>query len=173
MRITVRITIKSKYGKKILLNLNLFIFRSYENCVETEIQEYFLSLIGCIPLWFTDFPEKCGPLDLSRETILTVYDLFFGLYIGNYPTRCKPPCTTVHYEISYTSMDPKKDGRQMFIVFDQKVEVVKTQLVINMLSLVNRMGGIIGFCKEVLWILLILTGAYTAWKKWCYFILSK
>ena len=70
-------------------------------------------------------------------------------------------------------MDPNKDGMQMFIVFDQKVEVVNTQLDINMLSLVNRMGGIIGFCKEVLWILLILTGAYTAWKKLSYFILSK
>ena len=46
-------------------------------------------------------------------------------------------------------MDPNKDGMQMFIVFDQKVEVVNTQLDINMLSLVNRMGGIIGFCKAI------------------------
>ena len=63
-------------------------------------------------------------------------------------------------------MDPKQ-GRQMFIVFDQKVEVVKTQLEFNKLSLVTRMGGIIIFCGEVLWILIMLNGPLSCKKERC------
>ena len=49
----------------------------------------------------------------------------------------------------------------MFIIYDQVVEVSRSQLVTNTFSLVNRLGGCIGFCKEILWVALLLGGAVT------------
>ena len=46
----------------------------------------------------------------------------------------------------------------MFIVYDQVVDVTRSQLVIDTFTLVNRLGGCIGFCKEILWMTLLLAG---------------
>ena len=132
-----------------------------------------VSMLGCVPLWFTDSPGPCGPLNISREAVTSAYDLFYGLYIGKYPSRCKHPCNRVHYKVSHKSKDPKENGRQLFIVFRQEVDVVRTQLVINTFNLVTRIGGLIGFCKEVLWIILLTAGTYQFFLKMSSFIACK
>ena len=59
----------------------------------------------------------------------------------------------------------------MFIVFDQVVEVSRSQLVVDGFTFVNRLGGTIGFCKELLWIVLMLGTAFTIGKKFLKMIL--
>ena len=53
----------------------------------------------------------------------------------------------------------------MFIVYDQVVDVTRSQLVIDTFTLVNRLGGCIGFCKEILWLTLLLAGISDIIKK--------
>ena len=53
----------------------------------------------------------------------------------------------------------------MFIVFDQMVDVSRSQLVVDGFTFVNRLGGTIGFCKELLWTVLLFGTAFTIGKK--------
>ena len=53
----------------------------------------------------------------------------------------------------------------MFIIYDQVVDVTRSQLVIDTFTLVNRLGGCIGFCKEILWVTLLLAGITNIIKK--------
>ena len=60
----------------------------------------------------------------------------------------------------------------MFLVFDQLVDVSRSQLVINTFSLLNRLGGYIGFCKEILWITLLIAGLDTFFKSMLNYIIN-
>ena len=107
-------------------------------------------MIGCIPLWFTDNPTQCGPFTLTTEARTAVFDLLFDLYSGLYTSQssqCPSPCSTITYQAQHKSTDVKSEGMDMFIIYDQVVEVSRSQLVTNTFTLVNRLGGCIGFCK--------------------------
>ena len=97
-----------------------------------------------------------------------MFDLLFELYSGLYTSQssqCPPPCTSLHYQAYHKSTDAKAGGMQMFIVYDQVVDVTRSQLVIDTFTLVNRLGGCIGFCKEILWLTLLLAGITNIIKK--------
>ena len=53
----------------------------------------------------------------------------------------------------------------MFLVFDQVVDVSRSQLVVDGFTFVNRLGGTIGFCKELLWTVLLIWTAFSIGKK--------
>ena len=69
------------------------------------------------------------------------------------------------YQAYHKSTDAKAGGFQMFLVYEQIVEVSRSQLVINTFTLVNRLGGCIGFCKEILWLTLLIGGLTTVLEK--------
>lgn len=69
--------------------------------------------------------------------------------------------TNCYYQAYHKSTDAKAGGYQMFLVYEQIVEVSRSQLVINTFTLVNRLGGYIGFCKEILWLTLLIGGLRT------------
>ena len=111
---------------------------------------------------------QCGPFSLASDLRNTVFDLLFELYSGLYTSQssqCAPPCTSLQYTAYHKSTDAKAGGMQMFIVYDQVVDVTRSQLVIDTFTLVNRLGGCIGFCKEILWLTLLLTGITNIIKK--------
>ena len=111
---------------------------------------------------------QCGPFPLTSELRNTVFDLLFELYSGLYTSQssqCAPPCTSLHYQAYHKSTDAKAGGMQMFIIYDQVVDVTRSQLVIDTFTLVNRLGGCIGFCKELLWVTLLLAGITNIIKK--------
>ena len=51
----------------------------YENCKEEELRDLFHSLIGCVPIWFTDQPEHCGQQICTERNLDMVYDLMSSL----------------------------------------------------------------------------------------------
>ena len=61
------------------------------------------------------------------------------------------------YQAEHKSTDPEKGGAIVFI-FDQTAISSETHFVIDGFTLVNRIGGIIGFCRNIFWFLLFLTG---------------
>ena len=90
-----------------------------------------------------------------------MFDLLFDLYPGLYSStssQCPLPCATLSYQAHHKSTDVKAEGMDMFIIYDQIVEVSRAQLVINTFTLVNRLGGTVGFCKEILWLSLLFGG---------------
>ena len=104
---------------------------------------------------------QCGPFSLSNEERRSVFDLLFDLYTGLYSStssQCPLPCATLSYQAHHKSTDVKAEGMDMFIIYDQIVEVSRAQLVINTFTLINRLGGTVGFCKEILWVILLVAG---------------
>ena len=53
----------------------------------------------------------------------------------------------------------------MYLVFDQYLDLYKSNLVIDTFTLVTHVGGLIGFCKEVLWISFIIFSGYEFVKR--------
>ena len=100
----------------------LIFFSEYKTCLESEIQEKMMDLMGCIPLWFTNVPEQvtltiliirntdvqCGPFNLTTEKRKAAFDLLFDLYYGLYTTqssKCLLPCITPQYRAYHRSTD--------------------------------------------------------------------
>ena len=106
------------------------IFGQYENCKDEEMKDKFQSLIGCVPIWFTDQPGYCGQRMISEKTAAIIYDLLSGVEAGSFISKCLPPCTTVEYNIEHkiTSVTPK-GNEALFIVIDQNVQVARTSFV--------------------------------------------
>ena len=92
-----------------------------------------------------------------RDLAGAVYNILFDIYAQSYPSKCKEPCTFHSYQAEHKSKDPRKGG-SIFFIFDQTAISSETHLVIDGFNIVNRIGGIIGFCRNIFWFLLFLTG---------------
>ena len=145
----------------------------FGTCKVDEIREKLTILIGCVPFWFTDMPGICGPLNISQSLAGSVYDMLFDIYAQNFPSRCKDPCTSVHYEAKHESTSPRETS-SIFFIFHQKAILSSSQLVVDGFTLVNRVGGIIGFCRNVFWVLVLLTGVTNIFHRfWDYISVVK
>ena len=56
-------------------------------------------------------------------------------------------------------------GFRTYIRFDPIVDIYKSKLEVNIFTLFIRLGGIIGFCKNLLWVLLLSGSIFSLWKK--------
>ena len=95
------------------------------------------------------------------------FQLLFDVYTGLYTSRnseCRVPCDEVEYQVFHRSTDTREGGYTMFLVFDQVVDVSRSHLVVDGLTFVNRLGGTIGFCKELLWTILMF-GSFISFTK--------
>ena len=135
------------------------IFGQYEDCKEEEMRSIFQSQIGCVPIWFTDQPGHCGRKNISEEKVDIVYELLSSIEADSFKSKCLPPCTAVEYVATHKSTYVSPFGEEgIYIFLDQNVQVSRTSFVIDPFTLLNRLGGTIGICKEALWIILILVG---------------
>ena len=54
----------------------------------------------------------------------------------------------------------QQGGHSLYLIFDQTVDLYKSNLVVDTFTLFTHVGGIMGFCKEILWILLIISSGF-------------
>ena len=72
---------------------------------------------------------------------------------------CHQPCKTMTFVSKYVGVEPfKSKTSAIFIHFEPKVSVAETKFLINEITFITRIGGIIGVGKEFLWIILLLAG---------------
>ena len=65
------------------------------------------------------------------------------------------PCNSVEYTVAPRNTEVVRNGAEdIYIVIDQDVQVVRTSFVVDLLTLLNRLGGTIGICKEAFLFLL-------------------
>ena len=48
----------------------------------------------------------------------------------------------------------------MYLIFDQTVDLYKSNLVVDTFTLFTHVGGEMGFCKEILWILFTIFNGF-------------
>ena len=56
-------------------------------------------------------------------------------------------------------------GFKTYIRFDPIVDIYKSRLEVNIFTLFIRLGGIIGFCKNLLWVILLSGSVVSLWRK--------
>ena len=57
-----------------------------------------------------------------------------------------------------TRVDPRDTVYGLFVQFEEKIEVRNSNFVIDEITLMTRIGGIIGVGKEMVWIIVISIG---------------
>ena len=71
---------------------------------------------------------------------------------------CYQPCSKIKFDVRNTMDYPYEDHEGLFIQFDENVQIHKSNFVIDGITLMTRIGGIIGIGKEFLWVIVIVTG---------------
>ena len=73
--------------------------------------------------------------------------------------KCLKPCSRMKFESTIKTNDPHEKEYGLFIEIEDKVKVLQSKLTINEVTLVTRIGGIIGVGKEFLWITILVFGS--------------
>ena len=68
---------------------------------------------------------------------------------------CFQPCSQMSFDSRLTRVDAREDKFGMFIQLEDVVKVQRSSFVIDSITLMTRVGGIIGVGKEFLWAIVI------------------
>ena len=70
---------------------------------------------------------------------------------------CLPPCQQLKFDTRVVRNDPRDGGLfGLFVQFENTVTVHQSSFVIDEITLLTRIGGIIGVGKEFFWILVFI-----------------
>ena len=72
---------------------------------------------------------------------------------------CPKPCNRMKFDSRMTGDDPFEKVFGLFVEVEEKIEVLESMFTINEVTLVTRIGGIIGVGKEFLWITILAIGS--------------
>ena len=124
------------------------------------MEKLFSEELGCQPPPFTDdlsqmCNQKFNITDTKDKSLLVT---FSQVLHQNRKAECKKPCIMDTYKTRYFASIPNK-RTEIIIQFEKTIYITKSKLSIDELTLLTRTGGIIGFGRTLLWILLSLLGA--------------
>ena len=135
----------------------------YANCLEERYVSQVQSMLGCIPPWLSDnsslwcnqiFENITGNKKEDIQFLLTnILDGFAD------DGECLPPCSKMTFNSRLTRFDPRDDRIGLFIQFEKKIKTVGVTFIIDEITLLTRIGGIIGVGKEILWAIVFFFGS--------------
>ena len=128
---------------------------SYANCLEERYVSQVQSMLGCIPPWLADNSSLwCNQIfeNITSSRKADIQFLLANILDGFADDgECFPPCSKMTFNSRLTRFDPRDDRIGLFIQFEEKIKTVGVTFVINEVTLLTRIGGIIGVGKEILW----------------------
>lgn len=132
---------------------------SYEDCIRKSQKDLFQRHIGCQPPLFADNQGDMGNqkfnVSYEEHTYWEINTMFEHLLIKDLKTGCKIPCTKSKYTTRLSSVVPYS-STQIFIVFDETVDVTRSRFSINANTFLTKLGGLIGVGRTLLWVLISL-----------------
>ena len=141
----------------------------YFQCIKSTYLDHILSMINCAPPWMTVDPNLwCTKLlNLSTDKADKV-DLFLSSLINDRSEKrsCLPSCKSIWYKTANTGFDSRSDRYGMFINIDREVVETRSQLNIGPLTLLTRIGGMIGVGKQFLWIIITVCSYLISLQKY-------
>ena len=72
---------------------------------------------------------------------------------------CLHPCSRMIFDSRIVKNDPYRKVYGLYIQLEEKVKVLESTFIINEITLLTRIGGIIGVGKEFLWIIILIFGS--------------
>ena len=135
---------------------------SYANCLEERYVSQVQSMLGCIPPWLADNSSLwCNQIfeNITGSRKEDIQFLLANILDGFADDgECFPPCSKMTFNSRLTRFDPRDDRIGLFIQFEEKIKTVGVTFVINEVTLLTRIGGIIGVGKEILWTIVFFIG---------------
>ena len=137
---------------------------SFDQCLVSRFEEKYLQCLMCVPPWLYD--EKShnnkicnrsswiGTEDLHACEVLS-RDLINGFDIDQ---LCPNPCTSTFYSVKENMFEPRNDLLGVVVQFAEDIEVSNTGFVLDLLTFMSRLGGIIGVGKELFWLVMLCSG---------------
>ena len=140
---------------------------AHEICLKNEAIKEIQSIINCTPPWLEEnLPNHCNKkLELEVETsdkINLVLNKVLDFYYSS--TKCPKPCKTLKYLSRYQYNEYVPNIFGLYLKFSDTVHITRSDLVLKPLTLLARIGGIIGVGKEIFWLTFFTIGlAETSW----------
>ena len=124
---------------------------SYSACVEAEMRERIVPVLGCMFPWMSsqdactgDLPRLAKHQPLIDWTINLIYDAWGG--IEHKSESCLVPCNLLHFQTEYHGSGPAGPGGQgkFFIHFGMDINVEKELLAYDETDLLVEIGSCLG-----------------------------
>ena len=130
---------------------------SFGNCLEKEVQNTCLSILACVPFWFTDERGKTcdrnfNNLSISKQISLGAF--LADIHVDNVEAfSCQIPCKSVTVDAEMVMEDNAVSENYISIRMNQKKETIKTRLSFDFLhGFLPAIGGDLGLTRNLLWL---------------------
>ena len=145
---------------------------TYNDCIQSELNDFFKETIGCAPPVLAIDPESmCNKrFNVSKGKDKELEKIFRQIYLHDFKFNCKTPCTKNVYTSKLTHKIRLEDIA-LRITFDSTVNVVNSRFSVDVQTLVTRFGGAVGGGRTLYWLVLTIIAASQV-KPLIFFIFS-
>ena len=132
----------------------------YAKCVEIEMVQQNSQFLTCTPPWMTSNEDSwCkGGYELTSRSIGLSYVKFLNdiRYSEANSGQCLVPCKVRSYVAKEIGVRAENDTGGLSIRFEKEVDITKSSWTTTLLTLMSKVGGFVGLCKNFLWLTTIL-----------------
>ena len=138
---------------------------SFLSCEEKEVRKSIKFALGCLPLTLSmDHKIHCNhTANFSEQSRLDYLKIVFRLDSYMPSNNCEPSCTKTIYD-SYLIKSEASSNRVIQLIFQEDILVSESQPQYTFLPILTTLGGHIGVCRTLLWLLLGLWGLKTLYS---------
>ena len=135
---------------------------SFLSCEEDEVKKSIKSALGCLPLPLSwDYDNYCNQNEHFSKKSQIQYSKIIHRLDNYLPSKnCQPSCSKTVYD-SYLIKSEASTNRVIQLMFQEDILVSVSQPQYTFLPILTTIGGHIGVCRTMLWILLGLGGSKT------------
>ena len=145
-----------------------FLVITFFQCLKKEYMKRAMEFLTCIPPWMTSKKDQwCNNLiNTTSENKRKISNRLDTVMKGKASRgECLPICNSVWYKTTKNGHDEREDRYGLYVEFRQKVILTSNHLSIEPMTLLTRIGGIIGVGKEFFWIIISMSSFLLMFKK--------
>ena len=143
----------------------------YDQCLEDDLLNELHKIVNVTPPWLTDNSELWWKRNISFESqeIRAEYYLVFEKvnFLSYYTKKCLVPCKRNKFELKHIGMLESGNNSGFAVWLDRFVSRTTSEPQISPMTLITRLGGIIGVGKNLLWIIILLFSSITFFTRKC------
>ena len=137
-------------------------------CLKKEYTKKEIELLTCVPPWMTSQKDHwCTQLiNTTSENKRKISNHLNKVMKGKLSKGdCLPLCKSVWYKTTKIGHDERNDRYGLYVEFHQEVIFSSNHLSIEPMTLLTRIGGIIGVGKEFFWVIISMSGFLILFKR--------
>ena len=137
-------------------------------CLKKEYMKKEMELLTCIPPWMTSKKDRwCTNLiNTTSENKRKITNYLNKIMKGKASKGdCLPICKSVWYKTTKIGHDEREDRYGLYVEFHHEVILASNHLSIEPMTLLTRIGGIIGVGKEFFWVIISMSGLLFMMRK--------